>query len=298
VLLATAQVAAAQGDGIAFTALQDGAPAPGVSVVLEIANQGKVNLGTTDAQGQTSFALDVANLGKVQVEIVVEDCPADDIVHLLGPGGQLPPERDECKRRRVGVFWWGKARAITVDVTRGTLTVTGGGVGKAVVIGGAGGAALLTAVALGGGSGTPAAPAPVTVTPGGATTTVTTPGPTPTTSTPAGSYNVIRLVIVIDVDGHAQFVNLTLRILQVAGSGPALMLTGDGNWQPIQVNIAPDGTFSGEGRGTFAGRTNVPFQVSGTLNTSTRRILLRITIGGGTLPGRGNDITYEIELQG
>jgi hypothetical protein len=300
-LLALAAPLAAEDAPFQITVTQEGVPDASVTVTFELATVGKVNVGTTDGQGQLAFALNAVNVGKnVRLEVVVDDCPAEggDAVYLLEANGELPAANPDCKRKRVGFILWFKARGIAVDVGRGTLTVQNGGISKLVLFG-VPAAAVLGGVAIaGGGSSTPAT-MPVTT-----STPTVTPGTgqpttgTPPTGTPGGQYNVIRLVILLDVDGHHQFVNLTVRLIQIAGSGTALMLTGDGNWQPIQVNIGADGNFMGEGRGTFAGRQNVPFRVSGTFNPSTRRIVLRITIGGGTLPGNGNDITYELELQG
>jgi hypothetical protein len=301
VLAAPAAPATAEEAPFQVTVVQEGVPDANVEITFALATQGKVNVGTTDTQGQLSFALDAVNVGKrVRIEVVVDDCPAEgrDAVYLVAPDGQLPAKQPDCERRDAGFLLWGDARRIVVDVRLGTLTAKNGGISKVVLFGVPVAALVGGAAVIGGGSNTPA----TTSTPTG--TTTVTPGTgqpttgTPSTSTPAGQYNVIRLVILLDVDGHHQFVNLTVRVIQIAGSGTALMLTGDGNWQPIQVAVGADGTFAGEGRGTFAGRQNVPFRVTGTLNQTTRRIVLRITIGGGTLPGNGNDITYELELQG
>jgi hypothetical protein len=301
VLAAPAAPLAAEEAPFQIMVRQEGVPDADVEVTFIQATQGKVNLGTTDVQGQLSFALDALNVGKrVRIQVVVDDCPEEgqDAIYLVEPNGQVPGKKPNCERRDAGFLWWGDARRIVVDVRLGTLTAKNGGISKVVLFGVPVAALVGGAAVIGGGSNTPATTPPPT----GTTTVTPGTGPpttgTPPTSSPAGQYNVIRLVIVIDVDGHHQFVNLTVRLIQIAGSGAALMLTGDGNWQPIQVNIGADGNFMGEGRGTFAGRQNVPFRVTGTLNHTTRRLVLRITIGGGTLPGNGNDITYELELQG
>lgn len=86
---------------------REGAGAAGVEVALMAANLGKVSLGTTNGQGDVSFALSAANLGKAKVETVTEECATRRRVWLLGPGGELPPAEQGCRRRRAGFFLWG-----------------------------------------------------------------------------------------------------------------------------------------------------------------------------------------------
>jgi hypothetical protein len=297
-LIAPATAFAAEAAPFGVTVLQGGAPDPSVTVTFALATVGKVNLGTTDAQGQLSFALDAVNLGKVRIEVVVDDCPAEaqDAVYLLGPDGQLPAENADCKRRRAGFFWWGKARRIVVDVGLATLTAQNGRFGKAALIGGPA-AAVIGGVALAsGGTGAPATtPTSNTTTSVPTTSQPTTVTPQQPTPTPGGSYVVITLVI-LDPDGHQRFINLAVTLLEVAGAASPLMMTGDGNFQPIQVTLASDGTLRGEGSGTFAGRPNTPFTLSGTLNAVTRQIVIRLEVGGGTLPG-GRNALYEIRTR-
>jgi len=97
-----------------------GAPATGIEIALNAANMGKVALATTDAQGKASFALSAANMGKARVQVVAEECPSGDRVWLVGPDGKLPPEQTGCSRKVAGVFIWGEATRLSVDVARGT----------------------------------------------------------------------------------------------------------------------------------------------------------------------------------
>ncbi|MBI1874088.1 MAG: hypothetical protein HYZ58_08840 [Acidobacteria bacterium] len=151
-----------------------GVPAQGVEVALYAANQGKVSLGATASDGSLDFALSAANLGKVQVDVIVDECPDGSRVQLVAPGGPLPPADDKCRRRRLGAFRWDRARRIVIDVTGG-VTVTGGGLSGAVIggIAGGAGAAVVAAVAAGGGSAGSSAPAASTPSTPTQTTTIT-----------------------------------------------------------------------------------------------------------------------------
>jgi hypothetical protein len=111
---------AAEAGSVQFDVTKNGAPDSGVEIALNAANLGKVALATTDSRGGAAFALDAANLGKARVEVVTEECPTHDRVWLVGPGGQLPPETKECKRRAAGGFFWGQSH-VSVDVSRGTV---------------------------------------------------------------------------------------------------------------------------------------------------------------------------------
>jgi hypothetical protein len=114
---------AAPAGAVEVAVTKEGAPAAGVELALFAANLGKVPLGTTDARGDSSFALDVANLGKVPVEVVADQCPDGDRVYLVASGAQAPEAGEDCKRRVVGVFTWGDARRLGVDLASGALAV-------------------------------------------------------------------------------------------------------------------------------------------------------------------------------
>jgi hypothetical protein len=116
---------AAEAGRVQFDVTKNGTPDAGVEIALNAANLGKVALATTDPQGGATFALDAANLGKARVEVVTEECPTGDRVWLVGPGGQLPPETKECKRRAAGGFFWGSSH-LSVDVARGKVVASSG----------------------------------------------------------------------------------------------------------------------------------------------------------------------------
>ena len=283
------------GDGaLGISVVRNGEAAAGVQIALVLggANETKASR-VTGPEGESE--LDLANLTKTPATVVVEDCPdpAADTVYLVADGASLPTEKDKCKRETVGVFWLGKARRIVVDITRGTLDVKSASLVTPVTGGAAGGALILTTVLLtGGGDDTPATSTPTNTT---TTTTTTNTSTTTTITIPVGSHTVVRITVTIDPAGHRGPINLRPANLVFAGTSQRLMITGDGNWQPIEVNAAANGTLSGNGVGTFAGYRDIPFTVSGTYNAQTRQILLTVTVGGGKLPGP--DITYEILLQ-
>ena len=112
------------GGQVQLSVSKNGAPDAGVEVALNAANLGKVALGTTDAQGGASFALDAANLGKARVQVITEECKDRDRVWLVGPGGEMPPESKDCRRRAAGAFFWGASK-LSVDVSRGAVATAG-----------------------------------------------------------------------------------------------------------------------------------------------------------------------------
>jgi hypothetical protein len=99
----------------------------------------KVSLGKTDEQGKTmptpdvgaaasgNPALNLANLGKVELHAEVDECVnGKKQVYLVGPGGQLPPPSKDCKRHRLaGSFFWGQAAQVLLDLGLGTVTTAG-----------------------------------------------------------------------------------------------------------------------------------------------------------------------------
>jgi hypothetical protein len=117
----------------------NGNPIAAANVALVLANMNKVSLGTTDDQGKTSPALDLANanpgnpalnlanLGKVPLHAEVDECSdGNKQVYLVGPGGKLPPPGRNCTRKILsGTFFWGQTSRVLLDVARGTL-LTGG----------------------------------------------------------------------------------------------------------------------------------------------------------------------------
>jgi FecR protein len=100
-------------------------PLGGAAVALALANEGKIPAGTTDAQGNVSIALNLANLNKVAVEVQVDECDdGQNAVWLVGPNAQPPQERSGCKRRKLsGVVIWGQTARVMVNLGTGALVV-------------------------------------------------------------------------------------------------------------------------------------------------------------------------------
>ncbi len=135
-----------QPGAIELVVQNNGQAVTGAEVALSLANQGKVPVGTTDSEGNTSIALDLANLGKAGVQsetgkdvalelanlgkaemhVEVEECPDGKTrVWLVGPDGQLGPPGENCKRRRLaGFFLWGHSQRVVIDVGLGTVVAT------------------------------------------------------------------------------------------------------------------------------------------------------------------------------
>ncbi|RPI55816.1 MAG: hypothetical protein EHM55_06675, partial [Acidobacteria bacterium] len=117
-LLRAQEPAAAQ-----ITINNNGAPAAGMQVVLNLVNKGKVPVGTVSPSGQ--LVLDLANMPKVRVEIAVEDCPdPNGGTHVLisQPGAK---QEDRCRRRIIGFWLWGNG-TVAIDTGAGTVQVIGG----------------------------------------------------------------------------------------------------------------------------------------------------------------------------
>lgn len=197
-----AAVAPAAAPAQQITLAANGAPLAGADVALVLANMNKVSLGTTDDQGKTSPALDLANaapgnpalnlanLGKVELHAEVDQCVnGKQQVYLVGPGGQLPPPAANCKRHRLaGTFYWGATTAVVLDTILNTLTTQGG----PVLAGGAarpanGGAAQANRNANANGTQTPANGANTTGTTATGTGTGTQTGTNTTGTTGTGT---------------------------------------------------------------------------------------------------------------
>jgi hypothetical protein len=119
--MSCATFAAAPDTRIDLTVNTNGQAAAGIPVVLELANRGKVSAGATDTQGNVSLPLDLANMGKVQMDVAVEECPnGEKAVVIIGPNGE---QKTECKRRKIGVLWWGGSQHATIDLSTGSLHV-------------------------------------------------------------------------------------------------------------------------------------------------------------------------------
>ena len=123
--------------------VSNGMPVANADVVLVLANLGKVPVGKTDDRGRRKVAaadlanaaaieaqkkeavLGLANLGKVQFHVEVEECQdGARQVHLVGAGAQPPPPAKNCKNKSLpGTFAWGEEalQLVTMDLTSGAI---------------------------------------------------------------------------------------------------------------------------------------------------------------------------------
>jgi len=258
-----------------------GAPAPGVELILDTANVPK-RLGRTGADGE-SGPLDFANLVKSRTEVVVEKCPDGTTrVHLVAAGGEVQRDGD-CKREMAGVFIWGDAKRVVVDVGRGTVTSQAGGPGLALKVGAgallvaggiglaAGGSARTTPAGspppIGGGS-----PPPSPVTPA---SPVTPPSPGGGTSV-AGEHAVRLTTTVGSIHANATLYDRINR-LALAVNGSTLTVTGPRPWVTLTGPFdAGTGNFNVAGSGTVAGLADRPITFTG--NASNNRLTGMVTI--------------------
>jgi len=114
------------GGGATVTVTNNGSPASGVTVVLDISNMGKTanSTGTTGSNG--SSVLDLSNIGKARVDVYVEVCQNGQRI-LIVDSGVVPPDDGTCHdRKKVGAFWLHGGDTLTVDTGTGTATVTPG----------------------------------------------------------------------------------------------------------------------------------------------------------------------------
>lgn len=126
-VLSATSAAAQQQDSIRFSIYdKDGKPLADVQLVLVLANQNKVAAGSTNNSGNTNVALNIANLGKVRVQIDVEECDDGSKAVLLSQSGtQLPEPKKGCRRRRILILIpWGGGQQVAIDFDRGTAEVT------------------------------------------------------------------------------------------------------------------------------------------------------------------------------
>ena len=114
---------------LTVTINSNGQPLSDVEVVLELANKNKVASATTGGDGTASLdmsALDIANMGKVQVEVVVDQDCSDGKTHVaLTAAGQQPDDNGCKKTKKVFAFTVDGSRRLhlIVDVALGTATL-------------------------------------------------------------------------------------------------------------------------------------------------------------------------------
>ena len=139
-LVATfAAAVAAQQQQVALTVTinNNGHPASGIEVVLELANKNKVASATTSSDGNASLAvnpLDLANMGKLDVEVTVEqECPDGQTHVTVTAQGQEPDDKGCKKRKKVLAFVLipGGGQHLTVDAGLGTAEISPTGAGPA-----------------------------------------------------------------------------------------------------------------------------------------------------------------------
>ena len=105
-----------------------GKPVPNAEVLL-LVNAAKVPLGTTDASGHLTVAMNRADIPRgTPVDVYEIECDGEVVVVIVGPGEREQLE-EECERRRrenpnctcrrIGGFLWGED--VTIDVGRGQV---------------------------------------------------------------------------------------------------------------------------------------------------------------------------------
>jgi hypothetical protein len=304
VIAVTAGVAAPRAqtpDGsVTVSVSRSGAPAPNVAVDLQLLNRGKVAAGTTGPGGDLSMLMSIANLGKAtRMQVVIYDCPNDLQRVVFVETGAAAPENVDCKKRVAGWFWFGRARAVMIDLTRATVATRGGqsflGSTRGRLIAGGGAAAVgLVALSAGGGDSS-----------GGSNTGTNNNSGTPgsgsgTPFEPNGNYPVTNAVF-SDPGEHRIFIaleNNTVLVITISGSNVTVTCPPGSKWTLLSGTYNPStGQLSTEGRGTAAGRSNVLFRFNATITTSGSNqgaIAGQLTVGaGGELPG-GQAIVYTV----
>jgi len=130
------------GGGTTVTVNSNGQPATGGTFVLDLANAGKIahSTGTVDSNGTPSNVLDLANVGKVRVDVYVEVCQNGQHI-LVVNSGVVPPDDGTCHdRHRIdGAFWLTGSDTIKIDTGTGTVDVTHNGTGTSLTGGQTGG---------------------------------------------------------------------------------------------------------------------------------------------------------------
>jgi len=130
-MLGAAAAAQQQQTSLTVTITDHGQPVSDVQIVLELANKNKVASAVTTGDGTATLdVLSIANMGKVQVEVVVEqDCP-DGQTHVTVAADGQPPDDSGCKKRTkllVFVLFPGGGQHLAVDVGLLTASVTPNG---------------------------------------------------------------------------------------------------------------------------------------------------------------------------
>jgi hypothetical protein len=265
-----------------------GAPSTELAAAM---NTGKFS-GTADAQGMLSGILEIAAVGKIQVQVLIdEQCPDKKVrIYLVSQGQEPPPE---CKRRVVGWFWLHKARRITIHVNAHTLVVDQTGWSKGAKFGTAGGALAVVTTAIIAGTGSGSSSSPTTTTTG--TTTTPTPTPSPAGISATGDYGT-NATVKKDDAGHDRFVMGT-RVKRIHAAQSVITFTADDPWVTTTGNFDnTTGRFMTTGRGTVAGFQNVGVRFDGTINAAGA-IMGDWELGtGGELP-TGRSIIYLVQGQ-
>jgi len=130
-MLSAAVAAQQQQVALTVTINSNGQPASDVQVVLELANKNKVSSATTASDGTASLnVLDIANMGKVQVDVVIEqDCP-DGQTHVIVTVEGQQPDDNGCKKHKKALAFLlipGGGQHLIVDIGLGTAAVTPSG---------------------------------------------------------------------------------------------------------------------------------------------------------------------------
>jgi len=287
VLAGAHRVGAQQG-----TVTVDVTGALGASVLDVAMNGGKIADIQPGPDGAGTTTLDLADVGKAQVQVFVDRCQNGQVVRVqLVTDGRTPPRDENCDRKFAGVFWAHRARRLAIDIPAGTMQVANSGMSTAMKagLGAAGAGGALIALAAGGGDANPGSP--------GTPSTPTT--PTTPTFSPPGSYPS-TISIQSDPGEHGPFIALpSSLVLTVALSGTTMTIAGPSGSNWVTVTGPYDATTRRAtltGTGTVAGRSNVGVRFDVTFSESGALTGTLVMGTGGELPG-GLSTTYGVTGQ-
>ena len=160
---------------------------PGTLIDIAM-NAGKIGEATADSSGDAVSILDLSNLGKIRVQIYVEECVDGRTILRLIAEGEVVPEDEGCRRRPFAGAWFtDEITSIVLDLQAMTISVTTTGLSTTTyaIIGAAAAAGTVGVIAATGG-GDQISTGGGGVTPTSSTTTTTTSTTTTTTTTTTG----------------------------------------------------------------------------------------------------------------
>lgn len=245
----------------------------GVDILLFTAmDAGKV-LGTTDQDGRTSIDPLSAAMDLGKLDVVDEKCgDGKERILLVDPSltdGMLA-KKDGCRRRKLGVFWWGKDPRLDVKLGGGPNLVLLG-------LGGLGGVgAIVATTGGGGGSGSPTSP--------GSPSTGTPPNPGGNVTTFCGNFTGQLTVMQVGCSFNTQFASVVELTCSADGSARLVIRRADNDPQGQRFEYS--GRVSANGALEFTGSGNLRG-----LATYDGRFTGNVSADGRTLSGT-NTVTF------